>query len=282
MSDAVTTLQVARDALVFDVDVRGPENGRPLLLLHGFPQTAQSWSGVVPLLTDVGVRCFAMTQRGYSAGARPADRDAYAMGHLVRDALAVAERISPDRPLDVVGHDWGASVGWHLAARHSDRVRSLTAISVPHLAAYGHGLRHDNEQRAKTAYMTDLRRDPDVVERLLEHGQAGLRRFVGDRLPEAALERYLLVVGTPEGLRGAMAWYQANGRELHDLEPVQVPTTFLWGTDDDFIAAASARRCDQHVGAAYRYIELDGVSHWVPEEVPDIVARAVVHRLLST
>ncbi len=274
-------MHVTRDGLVFDIDVCGPEDGRPALLLHGFPQTARSWDRVVPRLVEVGVRCFAMNQRGYSPGARPANLDAYAMSHLAADALATVEHISPDSPIDLVGHDWGASVAWYVAARHPGRVRSLTAISVPHLAAYGYGLRHDGEQRRMTSYMTDWRTEPELVERLLDDRAAGLRRFVTDRLPSDAFERYLEVLGDPEGLRGALAWYQANGRELHDLEPVRTPTTFMWGADDAYISAGSARRCADYVGVDYRYVELDDVSHWVPEEVPEIVAREIIRRMLS-
>lgn len=275
------TMQVSRDGLVFDVDVQGPEDGRPVLLLHGFPQTAQSWRQVVPHLVAVGVRCFAMNQRGYSPGARPASLDAYAMSHLVADALATVDHMSTSVPIDIVGHDWGASVAWHVAAWHPDRVRSITAISVPHLAAYGYGLRHDDEQRRMMTYMTGLRGDANVVRDMLADDQSGLRQLVGDRLPSHDFERYLEVVGSPEGLRGAIAWYQANGREMHALQSTRAPTTFLWGTDDAFISAASARRCEEHVGDDYRYVELEGISHWVPEEASETVAYEIIRRMLS-
>lgn len=273
---------VMRGEYAFDVAVSGPEGGRPVLLLHGFPQTCASWDAVTPTLARAGLRCYAMSQRGYSVNARPADTDAYAMHELVADALAVADHLNPDGPVDVVGHDWGASVAWHLASQRREKVRSLTAVSVPHLAAYGHGVRNDPEQQAMIGYMADLRADADVAGRLLADNQAGLREFVGDRLPKAALDRYLEVLGKPEGLRAAIAWYRANGRATHGLPTVAVPTTFIWGTDDVFIARASARKCAEHVSSEYRYVELDGVSHWVPEEAPDVVAFEILRRLLTT
>src|SRR3712207_7715318 len=54
---------------------------------------------------------------------------------------------------DVVGHDWGANVAWTLAAWHTDRVRSLTAVSVPHPAAYTAGFRVDAEEKERSAYI---------------------------------------------------------------------------------------------------------------------------------
>src|SRR5215207_8418295 len=117
-------LRVDVGDLTFDVQADGPEDGRPVLLLHGFPETSLSWAAVTPLLTSAGLRTYAVDQLGYSPGARPAEVGAYALTNL---APPVA---------DVVGHDWGANAAWALAAWHGDRVRSLTAVSVPHPTAF--------------------------------------------------------------------------------------------------------------------------------------------------
>jgi pimeloyl-ACP methyl ester carboxylesterase len=270
-------MQVRREALTFDVEVAGPEQGRPVLLLHGFPQSARSWQHVTPLLTAEGLRSFAPNQRGYSVGARPAGPEAYAMVELVDDALAMVDAIGVEA-IDLVGHDWGAAVAWSVAARHPERVRSLTALSVPHLAAYGAALRSDPEQQRMIDYMLDIRRDPDAADRLLEHDAQRLRAFGGERLPAAMMDEYLSLIGTREGLDGALAWYRSTGRELGALPPVTVPTTFLWGDEDAYIAAAGARACGAQVTGPYRYVELAGVSHWIPEEAPEVVASEILAR----
>ncbi len=64
-------LQVDVGDLVFDVRTDGPEDGRPVLLLHGFPETSSSWSAVTPLLAEAGLRTYAPDQLGYSPGAAP-------------------------------------------------------------------------------------------------------------------------------------------------------------------------------------------------------------------
>ena len=109
--------------LTFDVRASGPEDGRPVLLLHGFPQTSLSWAAVTPLLTGAGLRCYAPDQLGYSPGARPGDVGAYALPSL---AQATADLMTAlDVPVaDVVGHDWGANVGWALRRGHGGCVPS--------------------------------------------------------------------------------------------------------------------------------------------------------------
>src|SRR5256714_2244933 len=120
--------------LAFDVHLGGPDTGAPVLLLHGFPQHAGEWDLVAPLLHAYGYRTVAPDQRGYSPGARPTDVSAYRIGELVADALAVlaALRIGTAH---VVGHGWGALVALHLARRHAHRVRTVTALSLPHTQA---------------------------------------------------------------------------------------------------------------------------------------------------
>ena len=119
--------------LGFEVAVGGPAGGPAVLLLHGFPENSRMWDGVVPFLHGAGLRTVAPDQRGYSPGARPAEVTGYAIGEIVGDALGLLDAL--DLPAaHVLGHDWGAVVGWHLAAKHPDRVRTFTAVSVPHPA----------------------------------------------------------------------------------------------------------------------------------------------------
>ncbi|GAB3860330.1 hypothetical protein GCM10029963_63080 [Micromonospora andamanensis] len=123
-----------------------------MLLLHGFPQHSGEWDGVLPALHTAGLRSYALNQRGYSPQARPAEVEAYRLGELVADAAAVLDALGVPAA-HVVGHDWGAVVGWALAATHPDRVRTLTAVSVPHPAAMAYALTHDPQQKARSAYM---------------------------------------------------------------------------------------------------------------------------------
>ena len=146
-----TGTTVERDGLVFDVTTAGPPDGEPVVLLHGFPQSARCWEAVTPTLTAAGLRPFAPDQRGYSPGARPAGRAAYRMAELVADAAAVVAAVLAEtgRPrAHVVGHDWGALVAWTLAGTQPELVRTVTGISVPPPAAMADALRRPRQLRA--------------------------------------------------------------------------------------------------------------------------------------
>lgn len=125
-----------RDGLVFDVVDRGPLDGEVVVLLHGFPQRASSWDLLAPLLHASGYRTLAPDQRGYSPRARPRGRFSYRMSQLTKDVVALIEAAEPGHKVHVVGHDWGAAVAWTVAAARPDAVATLTALSVPHPAAF--------------------------------------------------------------------------------------------------------------------------------------------------
>jgi pimeloyl-ACP methyl ester carboxylesterase len=260
---------------VFDVWLGGPERAPAVLLLHGFPENATMWDGVAPALHAAGLRTIAPDQRGYSPGARPAGIEAYSMRHVVADALGLLDALEPG-PVHVLGHDWGAVVGWQLAGRHPERVRTLTAISVPHPAAHGAALRTDPDQQQRSGYITVFRR-PDAEDLLLADDAMRLRRML-EPLPAATVDRFVApLVGA---LTGPLNWYRAmSGADLDGLGPVTVPTTYAWGTEDIAVSRAAAEGCAAHVAGDYRFVELPGVGHWVPELEPDTVARLALERI---
>src|SRR3954466_3720460 len=93
-------LQVDAGDLTFDVRADGPEDGRPVLLLHGFPETSLSWAAVTPRLTEAGLRTYAPDQLGYSPGARPADVGAYALPNLAQVTADLMTAIAGPRGPD--------------------------------------------------------------------------------------------------------------------------------------------------------------------------------------
>ncbi len=276
----MTTTTVEHDGLTLDVHLHGPDDGTPVLLLHGFPQSSLSWRGVVEELAEDPLRLAVPDQRGYSPGARPVGVEAYGIGTLSADALAVADALGWDS-FHVVGHDWGASLGWHLAAHHADRVRTLTALSIPHLAAFGWAIAHDPEQQRLSSYLSVFRTPGRAEEALMADDAATLRAMYDGVVPAEDQDHYVRMMA--EGaLTPALSWYRGMGRELASTPPVSVPSTFVWGTDDRATSRAAAERCADLVQADYRFVELDGVSHWSPDEVPGVVADEVRARVAGT
>ena len=264
-----------RDGLTFDVRDGGPPDGDAVVLLHGFPQDSTAWLGVEPLLHRNGLRTLAPDQRGYSPGARPQGRRAYRLGETVADVLALLDAAGLDTA-HVVGHDWGAAVGWALAAWHPDRVHTVTALSVPHPGAMLRAL--VTSDQALRSYYMGLFQVPALPERLILAGAGSpLRRMLSrGGLPDDAVERYVSRMRQPGALSGALGWYRAmpwSARQT--VGKVRVPTLHLWSTDDAFLGRAATEDTARFVDAPYRLEVLPGVSHWIPELAPDVVADLV-------
>jgi pimeloyl-ACP methyl ester carboxylesterase len=265
--------------LTFDVRADGPDDGRPVLLLHGFPETSLSWATVTPLLTAAGLRTYAPDQLGYSPGARPAEVGAYSMANLAQVTCDLLTALDLRR-VDVVGHDWGASVAWTLAAWHTDRIRSLTAVSLPHPSAFTAAWRSDPEQQERSSYFRLFWQAGKAEELLLADGARRLRRMLGG-VPAEAVDEYVAVLSAPGALTAALNWYRAMGSGTA-VEPVAVPTTFVWSDRDVAIGRTAAEGCAAHVIGDYRFVELPGVTHWIPEQAPAQLATAILDRIAST
>jgi len=266
----------------FKVHQAGPDEGPVVLLLHGFPQNSQQWGGVVPLLHGAGLRTIAIDQRGYSAGARPGEPEEYAVDECVADALSIMDALNI-RSFHLVGHDWGAVVAWGLAAEHPDRVLSLTAISVAHPTAWGKALAGDSDQRQRSEYMRFFAKLDRSEPALLEDDARRLRAlFAGSGMSDEETDKYVRPMLAPGALRAALSWYTANTSGPFKPYPaVSVPTTFIWGEDDLALGRQQAEACGAYVTGDYRYVPLEKVSHWVPDQAPEAVGKQIVARCLN-
>jgi pimeloyl-ACP methyl ester carboxylesterase len=105
-------------------------SGPLVLLVHGFPELSISWRAQVDALAAAGFRAVAPDMRGYGDAEKPADRDSYAILHLVGDMVDLVRALGEARCV-VVGHDWGAAVAWHCALMRPDLFTAVAALSVP-------------------------------------------------------------------------------------------------------------------------------------------------------
>jgi pimeloyl-ACP methyl ester carboxylesterase len=248
----------------------GPESA--VILLHGFPQDRRCWERVAPALAAAGYRVLAPDLRGYSPGARPAARSAYRNSQLASDVLALADAAGAER-FHLAGHDWGAALAWYVAGQHPGRVISLAALSVPHPQAFVRAM-ISGSQAARSWYMAAWQL-PWLPERALSRrdGRALRDMMVRSGLDPASADRYAARARDPGGLRGPLNWYRAMPFSLREpAGRVRVPTVFAWGNRDRFVSRAAARLCGHYVTGPYRFAELDGASHWLPEQAPDQVA----------
>lgn len=261
--------------LVFDVDDTGPPEGEAIVLLHGFPENRSSWLAVTPLLTGSGYRVLAPDQRGYSPRARPKGRSAYRTELLADDVVALLDAAGVDRA-HVVGHDWGGGVAWALATRHPDRLRTVTSLATPHPRAMLRAM-VTGTQAVKSWYMF-LFQLPALPELAFRPGAEDRMKssLVADGVPPEAADRYVKPLLEPGAATAAINWYRAAPLSRGPRGDVRVPTMYVFATRDKFLGRKAADLTGNYVSGPYRYEVLDGVSHWMPEETPETIARLVI------
>lgn len=280
-SDRIDIMQIKVGDRSFDARAAGPVMGEAVLLLHGFPETSLEWTEQLKSLGKAGFRAIAPDQRGYSPKARPSDIPAYATANLVADVLAMADELGIEQ-FHLVGHDWGAAVAWATAAKHPDRILSLTPISVPHPDAFQAELQDKSSCQYEASSYFDLFVQPNFEDTLLGFNAAGLRNLY-EGLPSERIEAYVAVLGNKAALDSGLNWYRANIKDRQTVDPptgvIKVPTAFIWSDQDKAICREGAENTKNFVDAHYRFHELKGVNHWVPELAPDQVSKILIEHI---
>jgi pimeloyl-ACP methyl ester carboxylesterase len=263
----------------FDVRTAGPDDGEPVILLHGFPQTSYEWRHQIEALAGAGFRVLAPDQRGYSPGARPRDIADYALPLLVQDVIGLADGVGAER-FHIAGHDWGAVVAWAVAVAARDRVITANPVSVPHPDAFARVLSDPTSCQPQASSYFDVFVQPDSEDAFLANDSALLRGIYAG-IDAAAVDEYVRVLGSKPALGAALNWYRANigGRNLQGppLGPVEVPTMFTWSDGDTALCIDGALLTEEYVGGPYRFEVLEGVNHWIP----DLAAEAMSTLLLE-
>jgi epoxide hydrolase 4 len=261
-----------------------------VLFLHGFPEYSGAWNEVLPAFA--GDFCaVAPDQRGYARSSKPEGVEAYRVKHLVRDVLALGDRLSPDRPFAIVGHDWGASVAYATAIAAPTRISRLAVINGVHPGPFQRALIEHEAQRKASGYIHYLR-DPRAEERLSANGfekLIGMLTGFGRPQPWLTPETraaYVEAWSAPGALTGMLNWYRASPlvvpqpgeavdpARIMKLDPallrVRMPHLVIWGMDDPALLpvsrAALGDYCD---GLTVR--EIAGADHWVVHQKTDEV-----------
>jgi pimeloyl-ACP methyl ester carboxylesterase len=274
----------------------GPSSAPRVLLLHGFPEAAFAWDGVMAALAPQ-VRCLAPNLRGFEKSSAPAEVQAYKARHLMQDIEALIRHTGG--PVDLmVAHDWGGAVAWNLAAMHPELMKRLLIINSPHPATFLRELRSNPEQQAASAYMNFLCR-PDA-EALLAHndfarlwpffGRMGGQSWLNSGLRARYRELWSL------GLTGGLNLYRASplrppsssdprvAQALQALElpeamiTSRVPTAVLWGEGDQALLPCLLDGLGRWV-PDLQLTRVPGASHWIVHEEPARVVGEILRCL---
>jgi pimeloyl-ACP methyl ester carboxylesterase len=274
MSPAHSEIQFSRrltNGVTLHVAEAGPATGRLVVLLHGFPEFWYGWRHQIEALANAGYRVVVPDQRGYNLSDRPPAIAAYDLDLLAKDILGLADGLGY-QTLRVVGHDWGAAVGWWIASQYPGRLERFAALSAPHPAVWLDAMHNLPEQRKKSWYVRTFRL-PWLPEFLMRQRNF---RALAEALREAKhpekctdgdLAKYREAWSMPGALTSMVNWYRAflkKGVSTDNIARITIPTLIVWGNGDKYgvpeLAERSARLCDNG-----KLIYLDA-SHWVQHD----------------
>lgn len=272
-------------ALRFPVRECGPVDGVPVFLLHGFPDCLHSYDTQLDALAAAGYRAIAPALRGYAASAIPDNGD-YFLVTLAGDLIGLMDALDITRA-HLVGHDWGAAIGWLAIAAHPQRFLSFSSLAIPPPGGMGRAvLRHPRQMR-KSWYMMFFqlrgladrvlaRNDFAFVEKLWRDWSPGWHwpaanmarvkeTFRQPGVPQAALGYY----------RCLFEWLAAPNRRAQMLirQPVEVPVLVLFGRNDGCMDAqlpATATNPAQFL-AGVRLVTVERAGHFLHQEQPERV-----------
>jgi pimeloyl-ACP methyl ester carboxylesterase len=268
-----------------EVTTAGPPDGGLVILLHGFPESADAWQRQVPALAGAGLRVLAPSQRGYAGSSKPTALASYRLSVLARDVVGLADAVGATT-FSVVGHDWGAAVAWHLATVFPERVKRLVVMNGPHAGTVATATLRHPLQFLRSWYIGAFQ-VPFAPELLLKaNGYGWLRRALETTarpgaFPPDLLERYREQWAQPGALTAMLNWYRALA-----LDPptpatkLALPATMLWGEQDRFLerglADAALALCTQG-----KLVPFAQATHWLHHEEPEAVNRELLKALAA-
>lgn len=280
-----------------DIDIHYVSGGAidaPLMVfLHGFPEYWAGWLRVFEQFAD-DYRVVALDQRGFNFSSKPLGIDNYNVKYMVADLLALVDHLSPQRPVILCGHDWGASVAYAFAMRHAGRVEKLVIANGVHPMCFQRALFAAGNQTKASQYMNWLRAE-DSTRALSADNYKKMLSFMEGFSPAPWLnderrEGYIAAWSQPGAVDAMLNWYRASPMIIPAIDAparqmvfdddqlnkyaITMPHLLLWGMKDQALLTESRQGLEQFC-PDLKIIEVADADHWIVHSHPTLVAREI-------
>lgn len=279
-------IDIATNGIRLHVVTAGPSEGKPVLLLHGFPEFWFGWRRQIPALARAGYRVIAPDQRGYNLSDKPKGVKSYRLEALVADTLGLMDAFGYEQ-VNLVGHDWGAAVAWTFAIKHPERLRKLAILNVPHPAVMLNFLRRGDPEQWRRSWYIFAFQLPFLPEALLRaqnyrnleralRGSGKIHTFSKQDVAE-----YKKAWSQPGAVTAMLNWYRAmlqhRPKMPADLR-IHVPTLILWGMQDVALSHRMARLSLDYCHDG-KLVLFEDATHWVQHDEAEEVNQLLLEFL---
>ena len=264
----------------------GPEDGPPVLLLHGYPELWWTWHVQVAALARAGHRVFAPDLRGFHLSDKPAGVASYRMDVILDDLDALVAHTGHDA-VDLAGHDFGGIAAWHYVLHRPERVRRLVVFNVSHPLTWGQEpapAEAGEESEDQIGWFRVFARLPWLPERVARFGDWWLTAWYLRNTSQPGtfdppvIDRYRMAWSRPDAARATLSWYRAAFAHPRRLAPparVAAPTIVVFGMQDRFNDPRSGPGSLEFLDRG-RFVPFEDAGHWILHEKPEETARLLV------
>lgn len=278
-------IQLNHDGLTLSALLGG--EGPLVVLMHGFPDTHESWSHQWQSLIAAGYRCLVPVMRGYDTGSARPDVGHYATERIVGDVVAWLDELEVEAA-HIVGHDWGAVNAYLVATTYPRRVLTLTTLAIPHVSGIRMGIKHHPSQIINSSYMLLFqfrgfaewvvsRRNFSFIDFLWQRWSPNLPASRGNtaRVKEA--------LSQPGVLTATLNYYRAffarryKPDEKLMAKTLEMPTLMIAGTTDACMHVGLYDHIDASFFADDWLVErLPTAGHFMQLEAPEAVSEQIL------
>ncbi len=254
------------------------EGDRLVILLHGFPEFWYSWRHQITALSD-DYKVVAPDMRGYNLSDKPTKISDYEIDKLVDDVTGLIRHFGYEKAA-VIGHDWGASIAWALAAKHPEFLWKLGALQVPPIPVWK---KNQTLKQFLASWYMFFFQIPVLPEFLFKRNDyavlaKALKKTTAEKgvFSDADIAEYKKAWSEPFALTAMVNYYRANilKRFLTKSKPaskIKIPTVFIYGEQDTAVLPETVRGIGEMIDARYEEFHIPTSGHWVQQEASEAV-----------
>ena len=252
-------------------------SGKPLILLHGFPDFWYGWKNVIPELLKSN-KLIIPDLRGYNKSDKPKGVNNYKVETLIDDIKGLFEAYNFEKAF-IAGHDWGGILSWIFAENYPNLVEKLIILNAPHPKIFQKTLVSDKKQQKASVYLFQFQKKGGE-KFLFENDYFALKLSVFENtrnrkaFSKEDKKKYKEAWSQPDAIVSAVNYYKAFAEPYQGMGEIKVPTLVIWGMKDDFLKPVQLERLEEYV-QNLKIVKSEISSHWILHDDPELVIKAI-------